>query len=67
MKKTPPLTWFERRSVMLFASLSLAAAGQTFAPSHAPKPDRSSRSEAAAAIVPIANSALPTRRVGLLL
>ena len=50
MKKTPPLTWFERRSVMLFASLSLAAAGQTFAPSHAPKPDRASRSEAAAVV-----------------
>lgn len=50
MKRTPPLTWFERRSVMLFASLSLAAAGHAFAPSHAPKSDRSGRSDTAAVV-----------------
>lgn len=50
MKKTPHLTSFERRSVMLFAGLSVAAAGHAFAPSHAPKSDRSGRSDAAATV-----------------
>ncbi len=38
MKQPTFLTSFERRSVLLFAGLSLVAAGQAFAQSTAPKP-----------------------------
>lgn len=38
MKQANLMTSFERRSVLLFASLSLAAAGQAFAQSTAAKP-----------------------------
>jgi len=42
------LTSFEKRSVLLFAGLSLAAAGQAFAQSTAPKPDAGAQADVAA-------------------
>jgi len=48
MKQPTFLTSFEKRSVMLFASLSVAAAGQAFAQSTAPKPDTGAQADAAA-------------------
>jgi hypothetical protein len=46
MKPSTPLTPFEKRSVLLFASLSLAAAGQAFAQSTAPASDAGAQAQA---------------------
>jgi hypothetical protein len=50
MKQTTFLTSFEKRSVLLFASLGLAAAGQAFAQSTAAKPGAGTRTDAATLI-----------------
>jgi len=45
MKQANFLSPFEKRSVLLFAGLSLAAAGQAFAQSTAPQPDVGAQAE----------------------